>query len=201
LGFFGRFFIGVPRQLVVCGGFFERVSSTTVHSRKKTLMPLFCTHSNQRTPVSKRKAAASIQGAVVRSWLLADPKNKNADIESGVGTGVVIKDDGTILTNFHVIAGAKKLRVTFFDGTETDATVVGVQAEKDLAVMKPQKIPDDLDGCYFGLEPTTGSWRCCGCCRLSLWHWSFGVIGCGVWLESTLQIARWQQDAERLDSI
>jgi S1-C subfamily serine protease len=80
----------------------------------------------------------------------ADPKNKNTDMESGVGTGVVIKDDGTILTNFHVVAGAKKLRVTFFDGTETDAFVVSVQADKDLAVLKPQKIPDDLEAAILG---------------------------------------------------
>jgi S1-C subfamily serine protease len=79
-----------------------------------------------------------------------DPKNKEAYIESGVGTGVVIKDDGTILTNFHVIAGAKKLRVTFFDGTEAEATVIGAQPEKDLAVLKPQKIPDDLEPAVLG---------------------------------------------------
>jgi S1-C subfamily serine protease len=67
-----------------------------------------------------------------------------------VGTGVVIKDDGTILTNYHVVSGAKKLRVTFFDGTEADAQVIGVQPEKDLAVIKPNKIPDDLEPAILG---------------------------------------------------
>jgi S1-C subfamily serine protease len=63
---------------------------------------------------------------------------------------VVIKDDGTILTNYHVISGAKKLRVTFFDGTEAEATVVGVQPDEDLDVLKPQKIPDDLEPAILG---------------------------------------------------
>ena len=102
-------------------------------------------------PSQSAKAAAAIQGAVVHvQAYIDDPKKKETEIESGVGSGVVIKDDGTILTNFHVISGAKKLRVTFFDGTEADAIVIGVQPEKDLAVLKPQKIPDDLEPAILG---------------------------------------------------
>jgi S1-C subfamily serine protease len=60
------------------------------------------------------------------------------------GTGVVIVDNGTILTNLHVVAGAKRLRVTFADGTDSDASLVGVQPEHDLAVLRAKSIPDDL---------------------------------------------------------
>jgi S1-C subfamily serine protease len=49
-----------------------------------------------------------------------------------------------------VVAGAKKLRVTFFDGTESEALVISVQPDKDLAVLKPQKIPDDLEAAILG---------------------------------------------------
>jgi S1-C subfamily serine protease len=106
---------------------------------------------NKELPSQNAKAAASVQGAVVHvQSYVTDPKNKDVDKESGVGTGVVIKDDGTILTNFHVIAGAKKLKVTFFDGSEAEAIVIGVQPEKDLAVIKPQKIPDDLEPAVLG---------------------------------------------------
>jgi S1-C subfamily serine protease len=102
-------------------------------------------------PSPSAKAAASVQGAVVLvQAYVNDPKNKNADKESGVGTGVVIKDDGTILTNFHVISGAVKLKVTFFDGSHAEAQVVAVQPDKDLAVLKPQKIPDDLEPAILG---------------------------------------------------
>ncbi len=64
--------------------------------------------------------------------------------ERGVGTGVVIVDKGVILTNLHVVAGADKIRVTFFDGLEAEATITGVQPENDLAVLQARKIPDDL---------------------------------------------------------
>jgi len=66
------------------------------------------------------------------------------EVERGVGTGVVIVDKGVILTNLHVVAGADTIKVTFFDGLESPATLTGVQPENDLAVLQAQKIPDDL---------------------------------------------------------
>jgi len=64
--------------------------------------------------------------------------------ERGVGTGVVIIDNGTILTNLHVVQGAKRVKVTFADGLEADASLVNVMPEHDLAVLRARKIPDDL---------------------------------------------------------
>ncbi|MEO8525176.1 MAG: trypsin-like peptidase domain-containing protein [Caldimonas sp.] len=66
-------------------------------------------------------------------------------VERGVGSGVVIIDNGTILTNLHVVNGAKKIRVTFFDGSESDAVVLNTQPENDLAVLRARTIPDDLE--------------------------------------------------------
>ena len=62
----------------------------------------------------------------------------------GVGTGVVIVDTGVILTNLHVVQGAKRIKVTFADGLESDAEITGIQADNDLAVLRAKKIPDDL---------------------------------------------------------
>jgi serine protease DegQ len=64
--------------------------------------------------------------------------------ERGVGTGVVIVDNGTILTNLHVVHGARRIKVIFDDGLESDADIVGLQPQHDLAVLKARKIPDDL---------------------------------------------------------
>ena len=61
-----------------------------------------------------------------------------------VGTGVVIVDKGIILTNLHVVEGASAIRVTFFDGTQGEARVIGTQPENDLAVLQALTIPDDL---------------------------------------------------------
>jgi S1-C subfamily serine protease len=66
------------------------------------------------------------------------------DVEHGVGTGVVIIDKGVILTNLHVVSGADKIKVIFADGLEATATITGVQAQDDLAVLQASKIPDDL---------------------------------------------------------
>lgn len=61
-----------------------------------------------------------------------------------VGTGVVIVDTGLILTNLHVVAGADKIKVTFWDGTESEAVVVSYQSKDDLAVLQAKTLPDDL---------------------------------------------------------
>ncbi len=47
-------------------------------------------------------------------------------------------------TNLHVVNGAERVQVVFADGTESDATVIGLQPENDLAVLQAKTIPDDL---------------------------------------------------------
>lgn len=63
---------------------------------------------------------------------------------TAVGTGVVIDDQGTILTNLHVAAAAKNLRVTFMDGSESPAMMVGAQPNNDLAIIRPMQVPDEV---------------------------------------------------------
>jgi S1-C subfamily serine protease len=63
---------------------------------------------------------------------------------TAVGTGVVIDDQGTILTNLHVARAAKRLRVEFWDGTEAEARIAGARPDLDLAIIRPSVIPDDL---------------------------------------------------------
>ena len=71
-------------------------------------------------------------------------KDGKEDAERSVGTGVVIVDKGIILTNLHVVQGAETIKVTFADGLESIATITGIQAENDLAVLQAHTIPDDL---------------------------------------------------------
>ncbi len=61
-----------------------------------------------------------------------------------VGSGVVIDEKGTILTNWHVAASAPRLKVTFFNGMVSDADIVGAQPQDDLAVIRARHGPDDL---------------------------------------------------------
>ena len=57
-------------------------------------------------------------------------------IFDGQGSGVVIREDGYILTNRHVVDGADKIKVRFRDGKEYDAEVRGVDKKSDLAVIR-----------------------------------------------------------------
>lgn len=53
----------------------------------------------------------------------------------GTGSGVIVDAEGLVVTNFHVVKGAKQLIVTIFDGTSYEARTVGVDPENDLAVI------------------------------------------------------------------
>jgi S1-C subfamily serine protease len=72
------------------------------------------------------------------------------EIPRGSGTGFVWEENGLIVTNFHVIAGAHKLTVTLQDQTEHAAEVIGVAPEKDLAVLLISEPPDNLASLPMG---------------------------------------------------
>ena len=101
------------------------------------------TLTTQALPSVTARAAEKIRPSVVRVAGVAKNK-KGEEVETSVGTGVVIVDKGVILTNLHVVSGAQIVRLTFDDGTESDATITGVQAERDLAVLQADVVPDDL---------------------------------------------------------
>jgi len=56
--------------------------------------------------------------------------------ERGLGSGFVIDTDGHIVTNNHVVEGARRIQVRFSDDTEAEAEVVGTDPHTDLAVIK-----------------------------------------------------------------
>ncbi len=56
--------------------------------------------------------------------------------QTGAGSGIIISPDGYIVTNNHVVEGANKVTVTLSDGSTFEATIVGSDAQTDLAVVK-----------------------------------------------------------------
>ncbi|MEW6642306.1 MAG: trypsin-like peptidase domain-containing protein [Pseudomonadota bacterium] len=54
----------------------------------------------------------------------------------GVGSGIVISPDGFVLTNCHVVGAAKQIRLSDTDGMSTEARVLGVDPDTDLALLR-----------------------------------------------------------------
>ena len=57
-------------------------------------------------------------------------------LSTGEGSGFVLDEDGHILTNYHVIEGAESVVVTFYDGVQAPAEIIGSDRNTDLAVLK-----------------------------------------------------------------
>jgi S1-C subfamily serine protease len=110
----------------------EDIEAAVVHTLETATLP---------SPAAK--AYEVIRPSIVRVRRM-DPDKNGINTENGVGTGVVIVDKGIILTNLHVVLGANRVQVVFADGLESDATIVGMRPEHDLAVLQAQTIPDDL---------------------------------------------------------
>ena len=111
----------------------ERLDAAVMHTLESNVLP---------SPAAKAYETIIPSVVQVISYV-TDPKTKQ-EKQYGVGTGVVIVDKGIILTNFHVVHGAGRIKVIFFDGLESGATITGVKVEDDLAVLQAQKIPDDM---------------------------------------------------------
>ncbi|MFI9048064.1 S1C family serine protease [Streptomyces sp. NPDC053427] len=93
---------------------------------------------NVGTPlVNAGKSSGSGVSGVARavSPAIVEIKARTASGES-TGSGVVITSGGEIVTNNHVVAGARTVDVTFSDGSRKTARVVGTDPDKDLALIK-----------------------------------------------------------------
>jgi S1-C subfamily serine protease len=78
--------------------------------------------------------------AVVR--VETGPKVRNARERSGLGSGIVISPDGLVLTNSHVVGSSKQIRLRDIEGIVTDARVLGVDPDTDLALLRADGVRD-----------------------------------------------------------
>ena len=72
--------------------------------------------------------------AVVR--VETGPKGRNARERGGFGSGIVISPDGLVLTNSHVVGSSKDIRLRDVEGFVSDAHVLGVDPDTDLALLR-----------------------------------------------------------------
>lgn len=81
--------------------------------------------------------------AVARDWF-----NNQVEVDQGVGSGVIFQSDGYIVTNNHVVSGAKEITVALSDGRTLPGKLVGADAATDIAVVKVDAT--DLPTATFG---------------------------------------------------
>lgn len=90
--------------------------------------------------------------AIQPSLVLIQTTGENDDRihENGLGSGTIVTANGEILTSLHVVAGADEIKVTFADGTESQAEIVLEQPENDIAVLVPHVLPENLIPAVLG---------------------------------------------------
>lgn len=97
-------------------------------------------------------ASSLVFRAIQPSLVLIQVKGTSAsgEEENGLGSGVVISDQGEVLTAFHVVDGASEILVTFADGTQSTALVSASDPEIDIAVLQPAALPTVLIPAVLG---------------------------------------------------
>lgn len=81
---------------------------------------------------------ASVENSVVEVYTESVKYNSfyGEYVTSGAGSGVIMTADGYIITNNHVISGARSIRVALHDGSDYEAVLIGKDADLDIAVLK-----------------------------------------------------------------
>jgi S1-C subfamily serine protease len=74
----------------------------------------------------------------------------------GLGTGVVINGDGSVLTALHVVEGAPQIEVSYADGTTAAARVVAAQPATDIAVLAVERLPEVVVPAVLAGPPAVG---------------------------------------------
>lgn len=90
-------------------------------------------------PTSQKGTVSGVAEAVSPSIVEISAKSSSGE---ATGSGVIITDDGEIITNNHVVSGASSVKVKTNDGKSYDAEVVGTDSKKDLALIKVQGASD-----------------------------------------------------------
>lgn len=118
------------------------------------------------TTTIERRVASDLPATQGRSTSIADIASKarpwvvNIDVSasqqtlfgsadvSGTGSGIILRSDGHIITNAHVVEDAQKITVTLASGEEVPARLIGADPETDVAVVKVNR--NDLPAAQIG---------------------------------------------------
>ena len=145
---FGIAFAGAAVACVLVIGGFSAFNAVTTGSPSGTTTVLGSTSSTSTTGSADGDTtlAESVSQKCLPSVVAIDvytnqtsgyygPNTSSSLTETSLGSGVVLSEDGYIITNYHVIEGADALKVTI-DGEEYDADIIGSDPSSDIAVVK-----------------------------------------------------------------
>ncbi len=105
--------------------FFEDDSADTASTEESSVVQQTSNEEGLTISEIAAKVTPSVVGINVESMM-----------ESGTGTGIIMSEDGYIITNAHVVSGMTKITVVLMDETEYEATLIGSDTQSDLALLK-----------------------------------------------------------------
>jgi len=114
----------------------EAVISRLPASTAPTAAPASSSSPTSAVATQPLSAAAIYQQASLGVVTITTEVARRGAVGEGTGSGIVLDQNGDILTNAHVIAGANQIQVTFSDGKTASASVAGSSTSADLAVIK-----------------------------------------------------------------
>ncbi len=141
--------LAVPMGVIGCqqgGEPSAQTPSATGSGRAPTSVAVASISDSRRTAITDAvarvaPAVVTVQTEVVQR-VASDPFEQFFGVRSGqritpgIGSGFIIRADGVIVTNAHVVAGAQRVSVALPDGTSYEARVLGADEANDLAVLK-----------------------------------------------------------------
>jgi S1-C subfamily serine protease len=82
--------------------------------------------------------------------LIQVTRNSRSGGRDGLGSGVIINNQGDVLTSLHVVEGAETILLTFADGSQSRGHVINEQPEHDIAVLQAETLPEVLIPAVIG---------------------------------------------------
>ncbi|MCA9950511.1 MAG: trypsin-like peptidase domain-containing protein [Anaerolineales bacterium] len=131
--------------LAACGGLaepqakFEPISQMGLSDNlvDTAVVQTQAAQSNSPTPnITVDSSLLEQENAFIQVYEQVNPSVVHIGLVDGQGSGFVFDESGYIVTNNHVVAGASSITVTFHDGSQLDAKLVGTDPDSDLAVVK-----------------------------------------------------------------
>lgn len=122
---------------VAGSAYFAKGGSTTIYESDRKPTAVNVSYTNTGKELSAEEVYATwVNSTVGISTEIVTTNYFGQTVSAAAGSGFVISPDGYIVTNYHVIEGASTIKVTFYDGSVYDATLVGGEQTNDVAVLK-----------------------------------------------------------------